>query len=598
MKQRPVRKLLAIVLSLLLVFAFTPVAFAAEGDVAQIIGKEGAYASLSEAIDAASPGETIQLIDNIEVTGTNFLLDKNLTFDLDGKSITLTNGAIAVYNNAEVTFNNGSIRSNMNVFEVQGDISGGHSNPSSATLNIGSDLTVESEQCCVYIYGNEAVVNVSGKLLSTGNYATVSGNGTHTAEVNRGGTEINILDGADISNSVVDGCAIYLPQDGVCNIRGGSITAGNCIGIKSGTLNVYGGNLTANGTFSADPDEFNNGINATGTAIQIESNTAYVGNVVVNIEGGTISSQNGPAIHEYGSDVDNGLSAITISDNAVLESADSAATDLLINNDGINAGGTGTSRVTVESGTFSKVISENYLPANSISIKAGENYYVGDVAKDELINAGEGDAIEILNGTEFTVGEGAQVTNKTGEAIKVNGVDVTGEDPYTVPTTQEPEPSNPSSSFTEPEYYPDYDEDVDYMPPVEDEEEEEKAPLYMVTCRTLNVRMGPGTSYAKLGTLSRGTLISGEYENGWVKFTYNGQTAYSSADYLMQVDGDLSGLHVTCRTLNVRAGAGTNFDILGTLSRGTEISVRDVLPGWYEIDFLGGIGYVSSAYIG
>ena len=101
MKQRPVRKLLAIVLSLLLVFAFTPVAFAAEGDVAQIIGKEGAYASLSEAIDAASPGETIQLIDNIEVTGTNFLLDKNLTFDLDGKSITLTNGAIAVYNNAE-----------------------------------------------------------------------------------------------------------------------------------------------------------------------------------------------------------------------------------------------------------------------------------------------------------------------------------------------------------------------------------------------------------------------------------------------------------------------------------------------------------------
>ena len=161
-----------------------------------------------------------------------------------------------------------------------------------------------------------------------------------------------------------------------------------------------------------------------------------------------------------------------------------------------------------------------------------------------------------------------------------------------------PEPSKPSSSFTEPEYYPDYDEDVDYLPPVEDEEEEEKAPLYMVTCRTLNVRMGPGTSYAKLGTLSRGTLISGKYENGWVKFTYNGQTAYSSADYLMQVDGDLSGLHVTCRTLNVRAGAGTNFDILGTLSRGTEISVRDVLPGWYEIDFLGGIGYVSSAYIG
>ena len=52
-------------------------------------------------------------------------------------------------------------------------------------------------------------------------------------------------------------------------------------------------------------------------------------------------------------------------------------------------------------------------------------------------------------------------------------------------------------------------EDVDYLPPVEDEEEEEKAPLYMVTCRTLNVRMGPGTSHAKLGTLSRGTWRKG-----------------------------------------------------------------------------------------
>ena len=55
------------------------------------------------------------------------------------------------------------------------------------------------------------------------------------------------------------------------------------------------------------------------------------------------------------------------------------------------------------------------------------------------------------------------------------------------------------SNFIEPTYYPDYDEDVDYLPPAEDEEEEE-APeetqdLYMVTCRTLNVRAGAGTNF-------------------------------------------------------------------------------------------------------
>ena len=158
------------------------------------------------------------------------------------------------------------------------------------------------------------------------------------------------------------------------------------------------------------------------------------------------------------------------------------------------------------------------------------------------------------------------------------------------------------NNFIEPTYYPDYDEDVDYLPPAEDEEAEE-APeetqdLYMVTCRTLNVRLGGGTGYARIGTLSRGTLVSGELEDGWLKFSYDGGTAYCSADYLARVDGDLTGLHVTCRTLNVRAGAGTSFEILGTLSRGTEVEILDVLPGWYEIEYLGGVGYVSAAYIG
>ncbi|MGI5885740.1 MAG: SH3 domain-containing protein, partial [Candidatus Spyradocola sp.] len=132
----------------------------------------------------------------------------------------------------------------------------------------------------------------------------------------------------------------------------------------------------------------------------------------------------------------------------------------------------------------------------------------------------------------------------------------------------------------------------------EPEQTEPAADLYMVTCRTLNVRTGGSTAFSKLGTISRGTVISGTLENGWVKFTYNGQTAYCSADYLQKVDGDLSGLHVTCRTLNVRAGAGTNFQILGTLSRGTEIDVLEALNGWYKINFLGGVGYVFAAYIG
>ena len=121
--------------------------------------------------------------------------------------------------------------------------------------------------------------------------------------------------------------------------------------------------------------------------------------------------------------------------------------------------------------------------------------------------------------------------NKTEDNITVNGEPVAPDGSITIPVPEQPsEPSNPS--FTEPCYYPDYDEDS--LPPVDEEAPEEARDLYMVTCRTLNVR----------------------------------------------------------------AGAGTNFEILGTLSRGTAVEILDVLPGWYEIEYLGGVAYVSSSYIG
>ena len=598
MKQRPVRKLLALVLSLLLVLAFTPAAFAAEDDVAQIIGKEGAYASLSDAINAAASGDTIQLIAPVTVESSLSITGKQLNFDLNNQTITLTNGSrILVEQNADVSFDNGIISTPNYAFQVSGDCSSAHTSPSSAKLVLGSNLIVNADDCCVYVRGEGAVLEIKGKLTSKNGYATVSGNGTRNDKENNGGTEIIVQEGAVIQHmDSVEGCPLYLPQAGTVTINGGMIQGGGmAIGMKSGTLNINGGNITATGPYVPTVAPNNNGINNSGSAIMIDSNTAYAGEVNINIKGGTITSGQGDAIREVGAGTN--LVSITVSEDAVL-SAPEGKLDISITNDKPEEEG---SKVSVTGGTFSKKIEDKYLVDDAISIKSGDNYYVGDAANKEIASATAGETIEVFKGTTITgVPEGVKVTNNTGKEITVNNEKVAAGDNITIESKPEPqpEPSNPSSSFTEPEYYPDYDEDVDYLPPVEDEEEEEKAPLYMVTCRTLNVRMGPGTSYAKLGTLSRGTFISGEYKNGWVKFTYNGQTAYSSADYLMKVDGDLSGLHVTCRTLNVRAGAGTNFDILGTLSRGTEISVRDVLPGWYEIDFLGGIGYVSSAYIG
>lgn len=59
---------------------------------------------------------------------------------------------------------------------------------------------------------------------------------------------------------------------------------------------------------------------------------------------------------------------------------------------------------------------------------------------------------------------------------------------------------------------------------------------YRVTATELNVRSGPGTGYSSIGTLKRGAIIKVKsISNGWAKFTFAGQTAYVSAEYLERV---------------------------------------------------------------
>lgn len=55
---------------------------------------------------------------------------------------------------------------------------------------------------------------------------------------------------------------------------------------------------------------------------------------------------------------------------------------------------------------------------------------------------------------------------------------------------------------------------------------------------------------------------------------------------------------VTSGPLNVRAGAGTGFDRLGTLSAGTVVTILDrSVSGWYMITGGGLSGYVSADYV-
>lgn len=266
---------------------------------------------------------------------------------------------------------------------------------------------------------------------------------------------------------------------------------------------------------------------------------------------------------------------------------------------------------TIEDGSFqSVVIAEGQTENTKLSVKMGKfktppteyvstkrtvctvndttyvstKEYIADYMKLE-----KGCIITVLQGNLHlsSLPAGAKVTNEGKGQVTVGSISVGPGKSY---PPQPTEPTKPIAGVV-----------IGGGNQQEDEDEPEQSPSntlrYAVICRTLNVRSGPGTEYSKLGTLSRGTLLDGELlSNGWVKFSYNGQTAYVSGMYVQSVDnGQLS---VQCGTLNVRSGAGTSYSKIGALYRGTYVKPLETQGNWYKIGYDGGYGWICADYVG
>ena len=131
----------------------------------------------------------------------------------------------------------------------------------------------------------------------------------------------------------------------------------------------------------------------------------------------------------------------------------------------------------------------------------------------------------------------------------------------------------------------------------EEDTDDDTTSTYMVTASTLNVRIGPSTSYSKASyQLTSGELVAVvSVANGWAQLTDGN---YVSAQYLMAVttsdDGSATTMYVTCRTLNVRTGPSTSYSKVGTLSRGTSVEVVGTYGDWAK---LSNGYYVSLSYL-
>lgn len=128
---------------------------------------------------------------------------------------------------------------------------------------------------------------------------------------------------------------------------------------------------------------------------------------------------------------------------------------------------------------------------------------------------------------------------------------------------------------------------------------------YVVTGSKVNVRSGAGTSFAKIGTVSKGDVVNViSIENGWAKVaaTNTYVNGYISQQYLAleatsPATPSAKTVTVACRKLNVRAGGSTSFAKIGQVVLGTKLEVVATSNGWTQIKYGTGTAWVCSKYV-
>lgn len=233
------RRLLSAFLAVMMVLTMAPVAFAADGDtaatpenVAEINGT--GYATLQAAVDAAKAGDTITLLKDITVDGTDkvtsrTVIDKPITLDLNDKTIKSpdnmganTNNFTALHISADVTIN-----------ATTGGINTGTNGAYAINVMNGATLTINGGN---YYGGGTAVqvqegtANINGGTFACEPYSDPYGykfliNCIDSAYKN-GTAKVSIKGGSFVN---------FDPSDSASENPKGNFCASGYVAVKSGT---------------------------------------------------------------------------------------------------------------------------------------------------------------------------------------------------------------------------------------------------------------------------------------------------------------------------------------------------------------------------
>lgn len=219
-------------------------------------------------------------LNNFTLTGQNVgeaILVKDATASIKNGTIKNGNSAAISINNSTANIENVNINTDKRSVNVIATESG----KTAEAIFSNTNITSKQEDAAVFIQAKAenatAKVTINNTSIS-GDWYALSGNGTNTG----GKTEITINSGNLSGKSY----GIYHPQVGVMTINGGTIYGGETgIEVRSGEVNIYGGNITGGGN-PLENDPNGNGTTTSGAALAISQHTTN-NNIDVNISGGT-----------------------------------------------------------------------------------------------------------------------------------------------------------------------------------------------------------------------------------------------------------------------------------------------------------------------
>ena len=336
------------------------------------MAEDGTATSLPD----ADENGVITLTENVELTnGLNYT--KDVTIVLNGHTITRTNGqkiALMITNGATMTID-GSVAGSA----INGTIVVGYSTPSVTNgkliINGGTYTATATDDCVVQTNGlcdNCEITATNATFNSTDDTFYLAGNGTYRLE----NCEINGYTG------------IYM---------------------KSGSLTLNNTTIKATGTY-AGPVANGNGASSTGDGIILDAKTGYKGNINLNINGGSISSNNAYAIREtYTDSTATATHSITVNGGTYTSSKDAINVSEYFK----KAVASGVSSISISGGTFSDLSALDYLASGAtVTVKLA-----ADTTKDVTIPAGATVTLD-LNGHKIVNSATAQDKNVAEDSRK------------------------------------------------------------------------------------------------------------------------------------------------------------------------------------